>query len=189
MMSDNKEIVKTRMEKILNSTEKNQKELAEMCGILPNDISKAISKGDLSVSKAMKISQATGFSLDYIYGNSDIENIQRYVLDTMEQHIYPHISRISESDELKYLIPSLSTSPSLNAYFKAIFEVEKMKYFDSNQIENFKQEKRDKFFETIRTDKVDKFNDTNTYALVTHKKLLSKENVLSFYRDTQDDTE
>ena len=61
--------------------------MAEKCDLSADTISKAITLKTLSIRNAIKISKAFGVSLDYIYGNSNIINIQQYALDLINKQI------------------------------------------------------------------------------------------------------
>lgn len=163
MMIYKKETVKKRMEKILNFTKKNQKELAEMCDILPNDISKAISKGDLSVSKAMKISHATGFSLDYIYGNTTITNIPHATLSIIVNHIRPRRIKV-KFNEKYFWVNSVDLSPAIEKYFNSIYKVQENIDIIGNFSTDIQKNIENEFLQAIQTN--DNISNGRTYVLL-----------------------
>ena len=86
-MDNIKSIVADRLQKALDNKQFTQTMLEEKSQVAKSTISKAINKGELSVKMAKKISKALNVSLDYLYGNDDVENLSQYVLDTMMKHI------------------------------------------------------------------------------------------------------
>lgn len=163
MMICNKDTVKKRIEKILKFTQKNQKELAEMCGILPNDISKAISKGDLSVSKAMKISQATGFSLDYIYGNTEIKSIPHETLRIIVNNIRPRRIKVKFNDEY-YWVNSVDLSPAVEKYFNSIYRIQENIDIIGSFSPDIQKNIENEFLQAIQSN--ENISDKKTYALL-----------------------
>lgn len=81
-------IISERLTALKESKNLSQKDMAEKCDLSADTISKAITaKETLSIRNAIKISKAFGVSLDYIYGNSNIINIQQYALDLINKQI------------------------------------------------------------------------------------------------------
>lgn len=167
-MDELKEIVSKRLTELLILKDFSQADLSRESGVSKDTISKAINKkGTLSVNMAKRISKALGISLDYLYGNSDVESIPQHVLDIMEKHISSYNRKsVWGSDSL---IMSISLSQPLATYLEAICEAEKVKMPDYVR-GNWLQDEKERFLQAIENDTKEKIE----YALIKHIFLTDK---------------
>ena len=94
-----------------------QKEFAEMCGLSADTISKVINqRGNLSIKNAKQISKHMGVSLDYIYGNSDSEDMSSYAVDVINKHL--RFAIIDDFDS------ELESSDILKKYLQTLYDTE-----------------------------------------------------------------
>ncbi len=150
-MIDNKKIIQERIKEILSITQKNQKELAEMCGVSTNDISKAVNKGELSVNKAIQISNSTGFTLDYIFGNNECKNAQQYAQQQVIAFINKHIifNSTKPTKTNPRFTQAINISEPLITYIEAVCEINNSTFIPDNSRDNLLQEIRNTFLKTI----------------------------------------
>lgn len=168
-MDEIKAIIAERLTESLKRKDFSQADLSIESGVSKSTISKAINKEGLSVKMAKHISKALGVSLDYLYGNSNIENLQHYALDTMTRHISAYNQKSVWGGDS--MISSVSISQSLSEYLQAIFEAGKTNMPDHVR-ESWLREEKEKFLQTIDVDTKHKVD----YALI--KKTLLTDKVL-----------
>lgn len=166
-MSEEKEIVAKRLTELLKLRDFSQADLSRKSGVSKDTISKAINNGTLSVKIAKLISKALGVSLDYLYGNSDIESIPKYAFDIIMRHISSLNRKSAWGGDS--LISTVSVSQPLAAYLEAICEAGKAKMPD-NVREDWLQDEKERFIQAIENDTGQKVE----YALIKHVFLTSK---------------
>lgn len=114
-----KENVSNRINFLLKRDGMSQKALAEKSGLTTAVINKA-TKGELSVNSALLISKVFGVSLDYIFGNSDIDDKRQFVLDVLLKHIYMlSLKSVWGGD---WINGCLTISKPLSQFFEAMNE-------------------------------------------------------------------
>lgn len=80
-------IVAQRLKSLLRSNNLSQKQFAEKASLSKDTVSKLLNENmTLSVPNAIRISQAFGVSLDYLYGRSEEENRNQYALEILLKH-------------------------------------------------------------------------------------------------------
>lgn len=115
-MSNLKEVVSKRLQKVIEETEISQVKFSQKCGISKDTVSKAITKkGTLSVKNALLIASACGVSLDYLYGNSEIINIPRQVFSILSRHVLPGVS-LQKFHDNAYIIPTVKMLKCFTKY-------------------------------------------------------------------------
>ena len=166
-MGSIKDIVADRLKKAMGNKQFSQIQLAVESDSSPSTISKAVTKGELSVNTAKRIAQALGVSLDYLYGNDDIESISQFAFDTMLRHISAYNRKsVWGSDSV---IASVSISQPLSAYLEAICNSEKAEAPDSVR-ELWQADAKEKLLQQIDDDTMEK----EEYALIKHIFLTEK---------------
>ncbi len=113
-MNDVKETVKKRIHLLLKKHNITQKELAEKSGLTAAIINKAVVKGELSINSALQISAALDISLDYIYGNTEVDSYKQYAFDIIEKHIHGAIIKSMWGDDIA--VSGLVISKALAQY-------------------------------------------------------------------------
>lgn len=158
-MDELKEMVSKRLTELLKKQDFSQAALAERSGVSKDTISKAINKGTLSVKVAKLISKATGVSLDYLYGNSDVFDIHQYSLDIIEKHISAFNRTSGYGNEAQ--IATISLSEPLSQYLEAICNAEKA---PESVREHWLHIAKEEFLQSIEKDAEQK----TKYALIKH---------------------
>lgn len=166
-MSEQKEIIAERLTALLKLKDFSQAALANKSGVSKTTISRAINDGVLSVKIAKLLSKTLGVSLDYLYGNSDIESIPQYAFDILMKHISSFNRKSSWGGDS--LIATISISQQLAAYLEAICEAEKSNASDKIR-EDWRQDAKEKFLQVIENETEQKVE----YALVKHEFLTDR---------------
>lgn len=122
-MNEIQEIAANRIQSFLKKHKMSQVELARKSGLSKGTINKAVKGGGLSKESSMRIASALGVSLDFLYGNSDVESIEEYVLTLMEQHINSFASKMSGVYD--GMVAGISLSPALASYLEQSAEIKK----------------------------------------------------------------
>lgn len=166
-MSEHREIVAERLTELLKLKDFSQADLARKSGVSKTTISKAINDGVLSVKIAKLLSKTLGVSLDYLYGNSDIESIPQYVFDVLMKHVSSFNRKSLWGGDS--LIATISISQQFVAYLESICEAEKSNASDKVR-KDWRQDAKEKFLQVIENDTKQKVE----YALVKHEYLTDK---------------
>lgn len=159
-------IISERLTALKESKNLSQKDMAEKCDLSADTISKAITaKETLSIRNAIKISKAFGVSLDYIYGSSNIINIQQYALDLINKQI--EFETTKPTRERTDIFTTISFSKKLDDYLRAIDEINKNDIMSDKLKAMYRQEVTDKFINSLKEDSevednTEVKNDTNT---------------------------
>lgn len=144
-------IISERLTALKESKNLSQKDMATECGLSADTISKAITaKETLSIRSAIKISNAFNVSLDYIYGNSDIVNIQQYALDLINKQI--EFETTKPTRERPDIFTTISFSKKLDNYLRAIDEIDKNNIMSDELKEMYRKEVTDNFINALKND-------------------------------------
>lgn len=122
-MNEIQEITANRIQSLLKKHKMSQVELAQKSELSKGTISKAAARGELSKESAKRIASALGVSLDFLYGNSDVESIEEYALTLVEQHISSFASKMS--GVYNGMVAGISLSPALASYLEQSAEIKK----------------------------------------------------------------
>lgn len=124
-MNDKKEIVAQRLKELLESRALSQSELAEKCFLTKDAVSKIINgKMALSVPSALKIANAFGVSLDYLFGLTDFENATQLAISLIERQLTFGVDVYSL--ESKHKLSTLSISAPFDDYRNAVYQAHGM---------------------------------------------------------------
>lgn len=167
-MDELKEKTSERLQTLLKSRKMKAAELARISYVSADTISKVIRKKELlSIKNALLIARALGVSLDYLYGNSDVENTEQYALDIMNKHISSFVRKSVFGGSA--LNKSISFSAAYFNYLDGVCEAKKA---------DIKEELRQIWLKEIETDFLNTIKDDTTqgveYALIKQE-LLTKE--------------
>ncbi len=167
MMGEHREIVAKRLTESLKLKDFSQTDLARESGVSKTTISKAINDGILSVKIAKLLSKALGVSLDYLYGNSDIESIPQYAFDVLTKHVSSFNRKSLWGGDS--LIATISISQQYVAFLETICDAEKSNASDKIR-KDWRQDAKEQFLQVIENDTEQKVE----YALIKHEYLTDK---------------
>lgn len=122
-MNETERIIAERIQLLIKKYNFSQVILAEKCELSKSTVSKAAKRGKLSLKSAKRIARALGVSLDYLYGNSEIENAQEYAFSLMEQHVSAFARNMS--GPYNGIISGISLSPAFRDYLEKSAEIKK----------------------------------------------------------------
>ncbi len=127
-MDSIKEIVSERINSLLKSNNLTQKALADKSGLATAIINKA-TRGELSINSALKISEALGCSLDFLYGRSTAQSSDHYAFEILQKHFCSY--RVVSFWHSSMMEAHISVSKELATYLDAITNLQTARINDS----------------------------------------------------------
>lgn len=120
---DLKSTISKNLKKLMKRDDiKNQAGLSRKCGISTSTISKILNGHILTPKNALIISKSCGVSLDFLYGNSEYEDISEDALEIVKKHISPALYPKTFHDG-KYSIKTIRFSQCYSTYLNAVFDM------------------------------------------------------------------
>lgn len=162
-MDELKKIMSERLKKLLDGRKIKAAELARISYVSSDTISKVIRKRELlSIKNALLISNALGVSLDYIFGNSNVENIEQYVLDVINKHVPRRHKKLLWGNH-PYSFLSIAVSEALSTYWGQI-EIISTTSIEPDLREDWLKRENNKLLQAFKNDTP--IENSKEYALI-----------------------
>lgn len=154
-MNEIREMTAKRICILMDKHKKSQAQLARESELSKGTINKAVKNGELSIKSAKRIAAVFGVSLDYLYGNSNIESERDCAFAIVERHIGTFSHKMSGT--FNGIVAGISLSKRLGAYIEQSAEIKRAPLPEHIKKEVLK-EVRQAFLQEIENDVTEKRN-------------------------------
>ena len=114
-MSKSGKIFAERINKLIEESNLSGNAFAKQCDLSPNTISQARKGERLSLNSAKMIAKACNVTLDYLFGASEVKNIEYISVEAINKHISPTTANVDTSRD-EYSLPALEISVAFDEY-------------------------------------------------------------------------